>query len=126
MRSMRGHMRRHPVHGERGPQHQRLPVLPVHRQDQLAGAQLAPRKLRPFLSLCCCCREQHGSGKAAWQGRPAALHSSDSCGLPKFSQDGKHVVFGSVTGGMDVVKKVESYGSQSGKTSKPIVITDCG
>jgi cyclophilin family peptidyl-prolyl cis-trans isomerase len=36
------------------------------------------------------------------------------------------VVFGSVTGGMDVVKKVESYGSQSGKTSKPIVITDCG
>jgi len=40
--------------------------------------------------------------------------------------DGKHVVFGSVTKGMDVVKKIESFGSQSGKTSKPIVITDCG
>merc|ERR1711998_750163 len=40
--------------------------------------------------------------------------------------DGKHVVFGSVVEGMDVVKKVESYGSQSGKTSKPVVIADCG
>jgi len=40
--------------------------------------------------------------------------------------DGKHVVFGNVTNGMDVVKKIESYGSQSGKTSKKIVIAECG
>merc|ERR1712145_22985 len=40
--------------------------------------------------------------------------------------DGKHVVFGQVVEGMDVVKKVESYGSQSGRTSKKIVITECG
>merc|ERR1712099_150350 len=40
--------------------------------------------------------------------------------------DGKHVVFGSVTEGMDVVKKIEAVGSQSGKTSKAVVITDCG
>jgi len=40
--------------------------------------------------------------------------------------DGKHVVFGSVTEGMDVVKKVEGFGSQSGKTSKKIVVANCG
>lgn len=40
--------------------------------------------------------------------------------------DGKHVVFGNVTKGMDVVKKVESYGSQQGRTTKKITITDCG
>ena len=40
--------------------------------------------------------------------------------------DGKHVVFGKVFGGNDVLKKVESYGSDSGKTSAKIVIADCG
>ena len=40
--------------------------------------------------------------------------------------DGKHVVFGCVTTGFDVVKKIEAVGSQSGKTSKPVVITACG
>lgn len=40
--------------------------------------------------------------------------------------DGKHVVFGSVVDGMDIVKKIESFGSQSGKTSKKIVVADCG
>ncbi|KTF77881.1 hypothetical protein cypCar_00025839 [Cyprinus carpio] len=40
--------------------------------------------------------------------------------------DGKHVVFGQVVEGLDVIKKVESYGSNSGKTSAKIVIADCG
>merc|ERR1712043_142552 len=40
--------------------------------------------------------------------------------------DGKHVVFGSVTEGMDIVSKVESFGSESGKTAKAVVIANCG
>merc|ERR1712224_266343 len=40
--------------------------------------------------------------------------------------DGKHCVFGSVVEGMDIVKKIESYGSQSGQTKAKIVIADCG
>jgi peptidyl-prolyl isomerase F (cyclophilin D) len=40
--------------------------------------------------------------------------------------DGKHVVFGKVVEGMEVIKEVEKFGSRSGRTSKKIVIADCG
>ena len=41
--------------------------------------------------------------------------------------DGKHVVFGKVNGqSLPLLKKIEAYGSKDGKTSVPIVITDCG
>ena len=40
--------------------------------------------------------------------------------------DGKHVVFGKVTKGMDVIKTIESYGSQNGQTRKKVVVEDCG
>ncbi len=40
--------------------------------------------------------------------------------------DGNHVVFGKVEYGMDVVRKIEQLGSESGETSKEIVIADCG
>ena len=40
--------------------------------------------------------------------------------------DGRHVVFGKVLEGMDVVMAVEAVGSGGGKTSKPVVIADSG
>jgi peptidylprolyl isomerase len=40
--------------------------------------------------------------------------------------DGKHVVFGEVVEGLDVVKAIEGFGSQSGRTSKKIAIKDSG
>merc|ERR1711865_412922 len=40
--------------------------------------------------------------------------------------DGKHVVFGKVIEGMDIVTKIEGFGSQSGQTSKTLTIADSG
>ncbi|RZC55197.1 hypothetical protein C5167_014063 [Papaver somniferum] len=40
--------------------------------------------------------------------------------------DGKHVVFGQVVEGMDVVRAIEKVGSQSGKCKVPVVVADCG
>jgi len=40
--------------------------------------------------------------------------------------DGKHVVFGQVVSGMEVVRELEKMGCQNGTTSKAIVINDCG
>ena len=39
--------------------------------------------------------------------------------------DGKHVVFGRVSEGKDVVKAVEAVGSNSGKPSKKVTISKC-
>ncbi|MFW7378597.1 MAG: peptidylprolyl isomerase [Oligoflexus sp.] len=40
--------------------------------------------------------------------------------------DNKHVVFGKVIEGMDIVKKIEAVGSPGGKPSKTVTITDSG
>ncbi|MFO0646876.1 MAG: peptidylprolyl isomerase [Polyangiales bacterium] len=40
--------------------------------------------------------------------------------------DGKHVVFGKVVEGMNVVQAMEAAGSRSGTTSADVVIADCG
>ena len=40
--------------------------------------------------------------------------------------DGKHVVFGRVIDGMDVLDNLESVGSETGATKAPCVIADCG
>ena len=41
--------------------------------------------------------------------------------------DGKHTVFGQVrAGSMPVLQAIHNVASQSGRTSKPVVIADCG
>jgi cyclophilin family peptidyl-prolyl cis-trans isomerase len=40
--------------------------------------------------------------------------------------DGRHVVFGKVIEGMDVVAAIERVGSQSGTTAQAVVIVDSG
>eukprot|EP00656_Telonema_subtile_P033833 TRINITY_DN3781_c0_g1_i1.p1 TRINITY_DN3781_c0_g1~~TRINITY_DN3781_c0_g1_i1.p1 ORF type:complete len:277 (+),score=97.43 TRINITY_DN3781_c0_g1_i1:72-902(+) len=40
--------------------------------------------------------------------------------------DGKHVVFGQVVKGMNVVKGMEAVGTEQGKPLQPVVIEDCG
>lgn len=40
--------------------------------------------------------------------------------------DGKHVVFGRVVEGLDIVSKVEGNGSSSGTPKSECLIADCG
>ena len=40
--------------------------------------------------------------------------------------DGKHVVFGEMVEGFDVLGKMEMVGTKSGKTQQSVVVTDCG
>ena len=40
--------------------------------------------------------------------------------------DGKHVVFGEVVEGMDIVRKLNKLGSGSGKPAKKVIVKNCG
>ena len=48
------------------------------------------------------------------------------CTGPTSFLDGKHVVFGKVTKGLDVVRAIERVGSKEGKTARTVLINDCG
>ena len=50
-----------------------------------------------------------------WQPRQRADHL-----------DGRHVVFGHVVEGMEVVKKIEACGTLTGATLRPLCIYECG
>ncbi|KAB0365782.1 hypothetical protein FD754_009938 [Muntiacus muntjak] len=40
--------------------------------------------------------------------------------------DGKHVVFGEITDGLDVLRQIEAQGSKDGKPKQKVIISDCG
>lgn len=40
--------------------------------------------------------------------------------------DGKHVVFGKLVEGMDLLRRMESCGSRDGRPSQEVAITECG
>lgn len=46
--------------------------------------------------------------------------------LPTNWLDGKHVVFGLITSGLDILKKIEKFGTKGGKPTERITITACG
>jgi peptidylprolyl isomerase len=46
--------------------------------------------------------------------------------VPTPHLNGRHVVFGEVTSGMELVKKIEACGSRGGATSSVVEIANCG
>jgi len=60
---------------------------------------------------------------------PTTLSSGSQfflCTVPTPWLDDKHVVFGKVISGMDVVSAIEQVGSEQGRTRVPALIVDCG
>jgi cyclophilin family peptidyl-prolyl cis-trans isomerase len=43
-----------------------------------------------------------------------------------FRLDGKHVVFGKILDGIEILNAIEAIGSNTGKAKEEVVITNCG
>merc|ERR1711862_409529 len=107
-------------------------------------SDVTPKTCENFRALCTGEKGMGGSGKALhYKGSsfhriiPGTLSMANAGPNTNGSQfficttetswlDGKHTVFGKAVEGLDVIKAMEKVGSQSGATSKKIVIVECG
>ena len=110
------------------------------RKQQAPAAQHLLRPGSPIYlpSLCVVLHHHRGDALAVSHACCALCHAAqpamtDTCPsappppLPGMCcRDGRHVVFGKVVEGMDVVKKVESFGTPSGRPSQIIRVEAAG
>ena len=101
------------VHGQRGPQHERQPVL--HHDGRHPVARRQARRVRPgaFPQLYAWEVPLVGMALPSWLAHKASFHA-ELCSTMQ------------VIEGEDVVKDIEAQGSQSGSTKCPLVIVDSG
>ncbi|KPJ17785.1 Peptidyl-prolyl cis-trans isomerase E [Papilio machaon] len=84
-------------------------------------ADIVPKTAENFRALC---THEKGFG---YQGSPNTNGSQFFlCTAKTDWLDNKHVVFGHVISGLDVLKKMERYGSKSGTVSAKVTISNCG
>lgn len=109
---------RRALHGQRGPKHQRLPVLHVHGRHALAGREARRLWLHRGVCVCgLCCFD----GLTNYEGRRAIRSTPTHTNARTHT----HVCDVCEQEGMDVLKQIEAVGSQTGATSQPVMIQDC-